>query len=222
VTVPTRTPACWQTIGIRGDKSCSRLPEYVHCRSCPVFASAAAECLERPVTADYREEWTRHYAEPRAASTARIESALVFRIGSEWVALPTRVFAEAAEARVPHALPYPRSSATLGIVNVRGDLIVHVSLVELLGTASAQTQARAAGGPGPRLLVLADRGRRIAFTADEVDGVYRYDPEHVRQVPSTLDRAPTAHTLGVLELGGRSLAFLDSERLLAAITIALG
>src|SRR5687768_4980119 len=93
--LPTRTPPCWNTIGVRGDKSCTRLPEYMHCRSCPVFGNAAAECLDRPVTAEYRREWTRHYAEPRPTSSTRIESAMVFRIGSEWVALPTRIFGEA-------------------------------------------------------------------------------------------------------------------------------
>ena len=38
---------CWNRIGIRGDKSCERLPEHVHCRNCPVYAAAAKRILDR-------------------------------------------------------------------------------------------------------------------------------------------------------------------------------
>ena len=38
---------CWNRIGIRGDQSCPKLPEYVHCRNCPVYASAARRLLDR-------------------------------------------------------------------------------------------------------------------------------------------------------------------------------
>ncbi|WZB76062.1 hypothetical protein WJ972_09265 [Achromobacter insuavis] len=38
---------CWNRIGSRGDKRCERLPEYVHCRNCPVYAGAAKRILDR-------------------------------------------------------------------------------------------------------------------------------------------------------------------------------
>ncbi len=38
---------CWNRIGVRGDKTCERLAEHVHCRNCPVHAAAANRLLDR-------------------------------------------------------------------------------------------------------------------------------------------------------------------------------
>ncbi|OZI19646.1 hypothetical protein CAL26_18760 [Bordetella genomosp. 9] len=38
---------CWNRIGVRGDRSCPRLAEYIHCRECPVQEEAAKNLLYR-------------------------------------------------------------------------------------------------------------------------------------------------------------------------------
>ncbi len=35
---------CWNRIGVRGDRSCPKLAEHIHCRNCPVHAAAASAC----------------------------------------------------------------------------------------------------------------------------------------------------------------------------------
>ena len=52
---------CWNRIGVRGDRSCPELKQYVHCRNCPVYSAGAAtgtsECaLDIPKVARTRAE----------------------------------------------------------------------------------------------------------------------------------------------------------------------
>ena len=48
---------CWNRIGVGGDQTCEKLAEYIHCRNCPVYASAAQRNLQRAVGAGYKQEW---------------------------------------------------------------------------------------------------------------------------------------------------------------------
>lgn len=60
-------------------------------------------------------------------------SFVVFRIGPELFALPTQVLHEVAESRGIHSLPHRRHSVVLGLVNIRGELLICVSVGRLLG-----------------------------------------------------------------------------------------
>ena len=61
------------------------------------------------------------------------QSIVIFRIGPEWLALPTRVFQEIAERRTVHSLPHRQHGVVLGLINIRGELLICVSLGQLLG-----------------------------------------------------------------------------------------
>ena len=88
---------CWNRIGIRGDQSCPKLPEYVHCRNCPVYASAARRILDRLPP---QVELEGADAAGDAAATARTAAApRCFRLHREWLGLPTRALDEVAAAR---------------------------------------------------------------------------------------------------------------------------
>src|SRR5438445_8021579 len=60
-------------------------------------------------------------------------SAVIFRIHSEWLALPTEAFQEVAERRRIHSLPHRRNGVVLGLVNIRGELLICVDLGRVLG-----------------------------------------------------------------------------------------
>ena len=53
---------CWNRIGTSGDRSCPELEQHVHCRNCPVFASAARVFFDRPAPEGYLAEWTQWLA----------------------------------------------------------------------------------------------------------------------------------------------------------------
>jgi hypothetical protein len=58
---------------------------------------------------------------------------MIFRLGTEWLALPASVFQEVAELGAIHSLPHRRSGLVVGLTNVRGgELLICFSLTKLL------------------------------------------------------------------------------------------
>lgn len=203
---------CWNTIGVRGNGSCVKLAQYAHCRNCPVHASAAVTLLDRDPPSGYVAEWTSHFAEAKQLEAPDTDSAVVFRIGAEWFALSTRIFDEIAEPRTIHSLPHRRSSAVLGLVNVRGQLVICVALGKMLGVE--ETPSRGADRDSVaqgRMVVIRHDGSRTAFPVDEVERVHRYHPRDLRSVPATVVKSAAAYTKGVMSWRDRIVGCLDEE-----------
>jgi chemotaxis-related protein WspD len=220
---------CWNRIGVRGDHSCERLTAYIHCRNCPVHENAATQVLDRVHVLDIASQAPFMHAgsdETRSERDAGTQSHLVFRIGDEWLALPTAVFLEVAQLRRIHSLPHRRHRAVLGVVNVRGALLVCVSLARLFGIESQpQPQPQAAGaatsggdarGLGRMLVVRPPRGdaAAIVFPVDAVDGVRRFSHAEFQPVPATLAQASASHAHAVVTARGTTVGLLDADKLL--------
>jgi len=218
--VALESPACWNEIGVQGDASCSKLPEAVHCRNCPVYSKAGVQLLDRPLLPEYRRAWTEHFAQEKALATPAKTSALLFRIGAEWLALPTQVFQEAAERRLVHSLPHRRQSLVLGLVNVRGELLICVSLGHLLGldTPRIRGETRLTYD---RLLVTNWDGHRFVFPADEVRGIHRFQMSDLTEPPATLAKSRLSYTQGILRWQGRAVGLLEADLLLSALNRSL-
>ncbi|MBE7219550.1 MAG: purine-binding chemotaxis protein CheW [Caulobacteraceae bacterium] len=220
----SRVPApalqdCWNQVGVWGDSTCPRLAEVAHCRHCPVYASASARLLHGEPPADYLREWTQRLARPRpAAEAAKTLSVMIFRLGAEWFALPAAVFQEVAEPRPVHSLPHRRGKILRGLVNIRGELIVCVSL----GGALHVAEDAASGAGRERLLVVATPEGRLAFTVAEVHGIEPFAPDQLQPVPETLALASARFTRGLLTWNGRPVGCVDDARLFETLNRSLG
>lgn len=179
---------------------------------------------DRPLDDASIDRATAHYASPRETGEAELLSALVFRLGKEWLAIPSAMLDRIADLPPVHSLPHRRGGVTAGLVNVGGDLVVHVSLAGLLGVESGATPSHENGAGRrvvSRLVVLADARGRLAITVDEVWGVHHYGPADLRPVPPTLARAPSSFTTAMLHVDGRLAGCLDGARLLDALSVAI-
>ena len=215
--------SCWNTIGVRGDRSCPELDVQVHCRNCPVYSGAAAALLDRPAPAELTIDRTRHFGAPKAVDDRETQSVVIFRIGREWFALPTSVIAEVAERRVIHSLPHRRAGIVLGVVNVRGELLVCVSLGRLLGLESPSESTPGVHRTGhDRLLVVRRDGVRVVLPADEVSGFQRFHTSELKEVPTTVSKAATAHSKAVLSWSGRVVGLLDDHLLFRTLHRSVG
>ena len=203
---------CWNRIGVHGDRSCPLLAEHIHCRNCSVYSAAATRLLDRYAL----QQDDRDLAGAPVDVDIVTRSLLVFRLGEEWLGLPTRSLVEVAPLQPIHSLPHQRSRALLGVVNVRGALVACLSLVELLDLEP--------GGPlvpggriMPRLLIVAAQGGPVVVPVDEVDGIHAID----ERILASASQASGKYTRGVLQYRGRSLRWLDEEQLLSAVTRSL-
>jgi chemotaxis-related protein WspD len=210
---------CYKQVGVYGDGSCPELVEHVHCRNCPVFATAAAEILDRELPAGYRAAWTLHHSQTRKESQAELSSLLLFRIGSEWLALRTEVIEEVASLRTVHPLPHRRDGVVTGVANIRGELLICVALAPVLCTQAppAASSVRACA----RLIVLRRAASRFATQVDEVHGTLRVAPRELASPPATLGKTGT-FTRGVLSWQGRSVGCIDDELLFHSLERRLG
>lgn len=188
------------------------------------MSDISAPLRDRPLDDASIESATAHYALPREADQTYLSSALIFRLGSEWLALSTALLDRVADLPLVHSLPHRRGGATAGLVNVGGDLVVHVSLAGLLGVESGHASLREEHGTRrsvSRLVVLADARGRLAITVDEVWGVHHYGPADLRPVPPTLARAPSSFTTAMLHVDGHLAGCLDGGRVLDALSMAI-
>ncbi len=201
---------------MNGDSSCPELVQFVHCRNCQVYSNAGARLLERPPPPGYRRERTEYYALEKESRPAKIASALFFRIHAEWLALPAQAIQEIAERRTLHSLPHRRQGIVLGLANVRGELLICVSLGRLFGMEQIEPGDKAQV-TFDRLLVARWNGQRLVFPVDEVQGVHRFTPGDLMEAPPTVGKSKPAYTQGLLAWNGRGVGFLDADLLFSTL-----
>ena len=142
------------------------------------------------------------------------QSVVVFRIATEWFALPTAVFKEILGTRPVHSLPHRRNGVVLGVANVRGELLVCISLRQILQleetAESKKDKNHTAIG---RMLFLQHEGLRAVCPVDEVFGVRRFRPQELIPIHTTLAKATPTYTKSVLSWQEKSVGLLDETLL---------
>jgi chemotaxis signal transduction protein len=195
---------CWRRIGVQGgDHSCERLPQVLHCRNCPVFSAAARTLLDR-------ESAARPAGEGLALNRGERgkESALVFRLGKQWLGLPPAMVVEVAANPPVRRLAHRTNGRIEGLVNVRGELRLCVSLVEALGLGRrGETDNRA------RLLLVDDDGQVLAFRCDEMQGLANFNGNEREPPPDTLPGALRQCIGGMVRIENLHVALIDAKAL---------
>jgi chemotaxis-related protein WspD len=214
MTEPTQDlDACWNRIGVAGDHSCARLEQAVHCRNCEVYADAAVRNLQRPVGPDYLREWAEHFRAPQDAGAPHDSSCVAFRIGREWLALPTGMFQQIAPKAVPHRLPHRNARGLRGVVNAGGKLYPCISLADLLGIDEAAGQARTGRHTFARMLLVQWEGLSYALPVAELHGIIRYAASSLKPPAATINKGIERYLAGVLPHEEMQVGCLDGSLL---------
>ena len=159
VTVLEKAEACWQQIGALGDRTCPELPAIDHCHHCSVYKAAGAKLLNRAIAPDYLQTQTARVAQVEQVKQTSVCSALVFRLGAEWLAIAAELCQQILSPVAEHTLPHRSNATLLGIVNVRGQLLLKVSLRSVLGLATNS--------------VATDRSEEITKTQQTTQKIYQ-------------------------------------------------
>lgn len=203
--------ACWNLIGVWGNSSCPELQKYNHCRNCPVFAEGGRNLLEREAPSGYLDLWTKILAESKEGIDTDTTPVIIFRIGREWLAFPTKLFREATEVKTVHRIPHRSNAVLRGLVNVRGELMLCFSLADLVGFEGTEAEGAASRRSYPRMSVVEKEGQRWVLPMDEIMGVYDLPRRTLQQAPVTVAKAGAAYTSGLFDYENRQVALLDDD-----------
>ena len=208
---------CWTRIGVLGgDKSCEELARYSHCRSCPVFAQAGLGLLDRMPPEGYLERWTEVLATEKELLASNQISVVVFRIGTELLALKTSFFQGISVYGTVHSLPHRKGGRLLGLVNIQGEILPCVSAASVIGV-DADTESKAR----ERLIVTQSDDGRWTFPVDEVLGVVRFDPAELVPPPVTVSKSEATFTRGMFNWHGDDIGLLDETLIFNALKRSL-
>lgn len=195
---------CWNQIGVRGNRSCPKLSEAIHCHNCPVFAAAAQTLLDRPADDAYLVELAGFVSEPLQPRKAADCSAVLFGTGSESFAIDTEAVIEVGDAVAPRRIPHRSSEVLVGLIQIQGQLELCISLCGLLSLP------RPRGVPTSlvRVLVASCAGQRWVFLVDSIVGIERFHRSQLVQPPAT-SRAGQSFISGLIAYEGVLFGLLD-------------
>lgn len=200
---------CWRHIGISGDRSCAELLKVVHCRNCQVYSDGATKLFERPAPDGYIHDWTTSIADAVPQVEEQNESVVSFRLGEEWLGLPTKAAAFVASEVALRTLARRSNQVFTGLCLFLGELALAVSLRGLLGTGKSRTR-------GVRWIAMGDGASRWVFDVDELSGVVRYAPSAKLTTPTSTRPVVQSFLTCVIRSSDRDIGVLDPDKLSAA------
>ncbi len=215
---------CWNQIGVWGDRSCDQLETKIHCRNCPVYATAGRNLLERDVPIEYLDEWTAAIAIPSDKTLTTLDlaeddrqsvtessnafSVILFRLGDEQFALSVGVLNEVTHPGAIHRLPHRSNDLFLGLTNIRGEILMTISLSHALGLKTVESSS-----PLSRLLVAGHHDRKWVFPVDEVYRIHRVHADELKAVPVVISQASESYTQGIIDWQTKKVNYLDADLL---------
>lgn len=203
---------CWNSIGVWGNEvpRCPKLEEFVHCQNCDVFHSASLTAYERAIPDDYRLEWTEVLAGDKESAVTDSRTVIVFRIGNEWVSIPTMLCKEISRMMKVHRLPHNKSQILKGVVNNGGEIRICFSLGSLLGIAkSEQIFGDEFNTVYARMIVMDVEGRNYVFPVSEIKGLLKYRESDRVPLPDTVLASSASYMSGVIKWDGKTIGCLD-------------
>jgi len=216
---------CWRQIGVWGDRSCSELNQHTHCRNCPVYSTSGRNLLEREAPSTYIAEWTQLLAVEKVTTNGHslqrqaTLSVVIFRLGGEWLALPANLFKEVNQVSSIHKLPHRSNSIFLGLINIRGEIQMCISLKALLNIDSSSIISQNSSNVVyQRMVVIEKEENRWVFPVDEIYGVHRLLPKEIRNVPASVSKSTNTYTKGIIYWQDKNVSYLDDELLLYTLS----
>ncbi|MDM8515371.1 chemotaxis protein CheW [Desulfobacterales bacterium HSG16] len=215
------TDGCWKKIGVWGNEKvrCPKLDTVIHCRNCIIFTQVGRNLLDRELSQEYRDEWTKVMATKKEEELFNTISVVIFRIEQEWLSIRTKVFAEVInpENLHSHSLPHRHNPVLIGIINIRGEIQLCVSLKDLLGIEGYSTKKNSSKSY-KRMMVMDKNDEKWVFPIDEIHGIHRVHPNTFQNVPVTVAKAQATFTKGIFKWNDKHVAFMDDDLLLFSLT----
>lgn len=177
--------------------------------------------LTRPHPEGYTAEWVESLKHPAFEESIPRQTLLVFRIKNEWLALPGHCIKEVTKAAFIHSLPHTNSGVLLGITNVQGELLVAVSMQNLLNipdTTEPQLK-RYAYSKYIRNIVFGSKKDIFVFPVDEIYGLTYIKSDQIEPVPISILKSSKNYFSGIFTLPDDilSVGLLDEKLIISGL-----
>ncbi len=212
---------CWLSRGISGDRSCEKLDQYIRCYNCPVRVEQGRDFLKSKLPEESQSSETPELTvEEEPQNTSAREHAVIFRLGTEWFAVPSLSIKDISNAAQIHSIPYRSNKMLLGLSHFAGELRLCVSLSAILTneqSADSQNETHVQSRRiYKRMITLEVQGETWSFPVDEVaDIAYIYESD-VTPVPSS-DSESAIYSRGSTTIDERIINILDLQLLIASL-----
>ena len=176
--------------------------------------------LRKPIPEEYVQESTKLLANETLLSKkpSKEITTLIFRLGKEWFALSTLVFCEIVENLIVHNLPHRSGEVLKGIVNVRGQLKLCISLHNFLDVVKEKNKN---SNSFQRFLEIEYQNDNWVFCADEIYGIYHFEESQLTNVPVTVSKSAANYLKAIVQLDDKHIGLLDEELLFQSLRRSL-
>lgn len=220
---------CWNHIGIfsKEKATCEKLENVIHCHNCDKFVQEGRGLLMSKPPADYLEEWTDLIAKEKDIESSATLSVLIFRLGEEWFALHISVVYEIVELLVVRSIPFENRELLLGMVNIRGEIQLCISMshllgLECLGNGGNDDKHKAANRViFERMIFVGENDSKWVFPVDEVYGIQKINHNNLFEAPATTSKAASNYTKGLFNWENRNVDYLDEDLLFYSLNRSL-
>lgn len=149
--------------------------------------------------------------EEAIAGTDTAISVTIFRLGKERFALPLKILQEVTQLNVIQPLPHRSNQLFLGLVSNRGEILLCVSLANILHVQQANTTPEMLT---QKMIIMGQAMDKWAFPVDEVCGIFRFYLHELQAAPVVITKSVTGYSKGIVYWEGHKVNFLDWELLL--------
>lgn len=201
---------CWYEIGDWGTGICPELDKVGRCKYCSVYINSGRKLFDRIVSDELVDEWTEIVSKPKEKKEEKTVSVVIFRIGTEWLAINTHAFKEVIEKKFIHTIPYRTNKFFKGICNVNGELLLCFSIPDIFGLIKTDEDST-------KMVVLLENNNRYVFEVDEFDSVASISEESIQKPPSTISKSIDAHINGIFDFKNQRIGLIDSNKLFTAL-----
>jgi len=202
---------CWNTMGVwrTGTTVCPKLEEVIHCRNCTSYINSGLQLLNRHYPDGYCNENTETYKQEIEASDSDSESLIIFRIANDWYAMPTGIFVEIDTYKAAHNIPHNQNNFIEGLVNIRGELELCISLSALLEINNLPESEEAKS----RLIIIKLDSGKYAIKTEQILGVNKIRSDTINQPPASITHTSERMITGIFEYDGKHIGIIDDQLL---------
>ncbi|MEO0795441.1 MAG: chemotaxis protein CheW [Verrucomicrobiota bacterium] len=179
--------------------------------------AAMLRLLDRSPPEGYLDDWQQRLRDKEDDHDRETQGVLVFRLFDEWLAIEAKIVKEITADASVHRIPQRTNEVLRGLVNVRGELQICVSLRSLLSLRDTGEKHILSRRVHPRMIVFQGEDGAFVFRADEVYGVHPLEMDTLQDSPVTVSKAMATYTRGLFTLREIKVGLLDHELILHSL-----